>query len=178
MLNLGTGKMTVGETITSPSLVPVPQPPPPQIQMAQQTHPPLDQVNATGVIPNSAQVVQGMQHEATVPNAGGVVRSNSNTHHPSSHPMAAKVNQEILTSLHFIKDIRRLEKYQRDFFLKVTPKTHFSNHTTFNFNPFIALRIFCKINNVYHILGKRVFNACSCTPGSSTHGHGMVRQFS
>ena len=122
MPNIGTDKMTVGETITSPSIVPVPQLPPPQIQMAQQTHPPLDQVNATGVIQSPVQVVQGMQHEASVPNAGGnVVRSNNNTHHPpTTHPMAAKVNQEVLTSLHFIKDIRRLEKYQRDFFLKVT----------------------------------------------------------
>lgn len=35
------------------------------------------------------------------------------------NPLALKVNQEVLTSLHLIKDIRRLEKYQRDFFLKV-----------------------------------------------------------
>ena len=39
----------------------------------------------------------------------------------SANPaMALKVNQEVLTSLHLIKDIRRLEKYQRDFFLKVS----------------------------------------------------------
>ena len=124
MPNIGTDKMTVGETITSPSIVPLPQPAPPQIQMAQQTHPPLDPVNVAGVIQNPVQVVQGMQHEASVPNTGGnVIRNNSSAHHPAAnHPMAAKVNQEILTSLHFIKDIRRLEKYQRDFFLKVVTK--------------------------------------------------------
>ena len=31
-----------------------------------------------------------------------------------------KTKEEILTSLHLIKDIRRLETYQRDFFLKVS----------------------------------------------------------
>lgn len=36
------------------------------------------------------------------------------------NPVMVKTSQEILTSLHLIKDIRRLEKYQRDFFLKVT----------------------------------------------------------
>ena len=35
------------------------------------------------------------------------------------NPVMVKTSQEILTSLHLIKDIRRLEKYQRDFFLKV-----------------------------------------------------------
>lgn len=34
-------------------------------------------------------------------------------------PIALKAKDEILTSLHLIKDIRRLETYQRDFFLKV-----------------------------------------------------------
>ena len=34
-------------------------------------------------------------------------------------PMVLKTKEEILTSLHLIKDIRRLETYQRDFFLKV-----------------------------------------------------------
>ena len=34
-----------------------------------------------------------------------------------------KTSQEILTSLHLIKDIRRLEKYQREFFLKVRAGT-------------------------------------------------------
>ena len=34
-------------------------------------------------------------------------------------PMALKAREEILTSRHLIKDIRRLETYQRDFFLKV-----------------------------------------------------------
>ena len=106
--------MTVGETISSPSIVPGPQAPP-QMQMAQQPHPHLDQVNATGVLQNP--LVQVMPHEV-VPNTG-VVQSNSSTHYPSANPMATKVNQEILTSIHFIKDIRRLEKYQRDFFLKV-----------------------------------------------------------
>jgi len=33
--------------------------------------------------------------------------------------VTAKIGQELVTSLHLIKDIRRLEKYQRDFFLKV-----------------------------------------------------------
>ena len=40
---------------------------------------------------------------------------------PGNLPMALKAKDEILTSLHLIKDIRRLEKYQRDFFLKVKP---------------------------------------------------------
>lgn len=34
--------------------------------------------------------------------------------------VAHKAREEILTSLHLIKDIRRLETYQRDFFLKVS----------------------------------------------------------
>ena len=174
MPNIGTDKMTVGETITSPSIVPVPQPAPPQIQMAQQTHPPLDPVNAAGVIQNPVQVVQGMQHEASVPNAGGnVVRNNSSAHHPAAnHPMAAKVNQEILTSLHFIKDIRRLEKYQRDFFLKVEKKELLH----------IILVLFLNTaydrktsKYFYHILGEGILNACSCPARSSTHGYGMVR---
>ncbi len=38
---------------------------------------------------------------------------------PGAPPMVAKAREEILTSLHLIKDIRRLETYQRDFFLKV-----------------------------------------------------------
>ena len=108
--------MTVGETISSPSIVPGgPQAPPP-IQVSQQPHPPLDQVHATGGMlqPPSVQV---LPHDA-VPNTG-VVRNNSNVQPPQPHPMAVKVNQETMTSLHFIKDIRRLEKYQRDFFLKV-----------------------------------------------------------
>ena len=173
MPNLGSDKMTVGETITSPSFVPVPQPPPPQIQMAQQTHPPLDQVNATGAIPNSTQVVQGMQHETSVPNNGGnVVRNNSSAHHPAtSHPMAAKVNQEILTSLHFIKDIRRLEKYQRDFFLKVE-KNELLHIILVLLNTAYDRKI---SKYFYHILGEGILNACSCPPRSSTHGYGMVR---
>ena len=36
-------------------------------------------------------------------------------------PLVLKTKEEILTSLHLIKDIRRLETYQRDFFLKVFP---------------------------------------------------------
>ena len=38
---------------------------------------------------------------------------------PSVNVVTAKIGQELVTSLHLIKDIRRLEKYQRDFFLKV-----------------------------------------------------------
>ena len=38
---------------------------------------------------------------------------------PSMSVVTAKIGQELVTSLHLIKDIRRLEKYQRDFFLKV-----------------------------------------------------------
>ena len=113
--------MTVGETISSSSLVPGSQAPPP-VQVVQQPHPPIDPINVTGVqqIP-SAQVVP----QDAVSNSGGI-RSNTSTHsvQPQAHPMAAKVNQEILTSLHFIKDIRRLEKYQRDFFLKVKCGTY------------------------------------------------------
>ena len=105
--------MTVGKTISSSSLVPGSQAPPP-VQVVQQPHPPLDPINVAGVQQNpSVQVVP----QDAVSNSG-VIRSNTSTQ-PHPHPMAAKVNQEILTSLHFIKDIRRLEKYQRDFFLKV-----------------------------------------------------------
>ena len=39
---------------------------------------------------------------------------------PSMSMVTAKIGQELVTSLHLIKDIRRLEKYQRDFFLKVS----------------------------------------------------------
>jgi len=51
---------------------------------------------------------------------GNGVSPNGGSSGASTHnPMAVKVNQEVLTSLHLIKDIRRLEKYQRDFFVKV-----------------------------------------------------------
>jgi len=46
----------------------------------------------------------------------------STVQHPSSAAgsnQILKTKEEILTSLHLIKDIRRLETYQRDFFLKV-----------------------------------------------------------
>jgi hypothetical protein len=33
--------------------------------------------------------------------------------------MVDKLGEEILTAMHIIKDIRRLEKYQRDIILKV-----------------------------------------------------------
>ena len=49
---------------------------------------------------------------ATSTSSGSNADSNVN-------PVVLKTSQEILTSLHLIKDIRRLEKYQRDFFLKV-----------------------------------------------------------
>ena len=39
--------------------------------------------------------------------------------HVHGHMVTSKIGQELVTSLHLIKDIRRLEKYQRDFFLKV-----------------------------------------------------------
>ena len=52
---------------------------------------------------------------------GNGVSPNGGSSGASTHnPMAVKVNQEVLTSLHLIKDIRRLEKYQRDFFVKVS----------------------------------------------------------
>ena len=106
--------MTVGETISSSSLVPGSQVPPP-VQVVQHPHTPIDPINVTGVQQHpSVQVVP----QDAVSNSGGI-RSNTSTHPVQPHPMASKVNQEILTSLHFIKDIRRLEKYQRDFFLKV-----------------------------------------------------------
>ena len=105
--------MTVGDTISSPSVVPEHHAPP-SIQMTQPTHPAIDQVNSAGVLQNST--TQAISHD-TVPLTGSA-RGNTTTH-SSVNPMATKVNQEILTSLHFIKDIRRLEKYQRDFFLKV-----------------------------------------------------------
>lgn len=38
---------------------------------------------------------------------------------PNMNMVTSKIGQELVTSLHLIKDIRRLEKYQRDFFLKV-----------------------------------------------------------
>lgn len=57
-------------------------------------------------------------------NAGGVqagtlASPGVNTSANSPLPVAYKSREEILTSLHLIKDIRRLETYQRDFFLKV-----------------------------------------------------------
>ena len=56
---------------------------------------------------------------------GGVSPSAAGAAGASANPMALKVNQEVLTSLHLIKDIRRLEKYQRDFFLKVSVRKIF-----------------------------------------------------
>ncbi|TRY68483.1 hypothetical protein TCAL_01385 [Tigriopus californicus] len=49
---------------------------------------------------------------------GGVGGGNGGGLMPHA-PIALKAKEEILTSLHLIKDIRRLETYQRDFFLKV-----------------------------------------------------------
>ena len=53
-----------------------------------------------------------------------------------AQPVASKAREEIVTSLHLIKDIRRLETYQRDFFLKViysnsSLKPSCSNHSAF-----------------------------------------------
>ena len=47
-------------------------------------------------------------------------------------PLVLKTKEEILTSLHLIKDIRRLETYQRDFFLKVRRIRHCILAASFN----------------------------------------------
>ena len=114
--------MTVGETIASSSMV---QGPPVQVA------PPI-QVGQ--VAPSSQPLVVGQVQQnpsgqiiGSLDPSSGMVRGNPSSAHPpptGGHQMAAKVNQEVLTSLHFIKDIRRLEKYQRDFFLKVTKLVH------------------------------------------------------
>jgi hypothetical protein len=51
--------------------------------------------------------------------ATSMATSTSSVPNTDVNPVVLKTSQEILTSLHLIKDIRRLEKYQRDFFLKV-----------------------------------------------------------
>jgi len=97
--------MTVGETLTASSLgtatavgqTSVPEPV--QIDSRQK---PLQ----TGSEVNQPMVVAGPG--GNLPGQG-----------PSVNVVTAKIGQELVTSLHLIKDIRRLEKYQRDFFLKV-----------------------------------------------------------
>lgn len=98
--------MTVGETLTASSLgtatavgqTSVPEPV--QIDSRQK---PLQ----TGSEVNQPMVVAGPG--GNLPGQG-----------PSVNVVTAKIGQELVTSLHLIKDIRRLEKYQRDFFLKVS----------------------------------------------------------
>jgi len=87
----------------------------------------VDTIPVSSLNPTAAPVAAAPAAAApTAPDAavspggrGGVGPSAAGAAGASANPMALKVNQEVLTSLHLIKDIRRLEKYQRDFFLKV-----------------------------------------------------------
>ena len=97
--------MTVGETLTASSLgtatavgqTSVPEP----VQIDSRQKPLASEVNQPLVVAGP-----GGQN---LPGQG-----------PSVNVVTAKIGQELVTSLHLIKDIRRLEKYQRDFFLKVS----------------------------------------------------------
>ncbi len=71
----------------------------------------------------SAAAQNGAASNAAPPGLGS--GAGASQQHPSGSssspaPMVMKAKDEIFTSLHLIKDIRRLETYQRDFFLKVT----------------------------------------------------------
>jgi hypothetical protein len=96
--------MTVGETLTASSLgtatavgqTSVPEP----VQIDSRQKPLVSEVNQPMVVAGPG---------GNLPGQG-----------PSVNVVTAKIGQELVTSLHLIKDIRRLEKYQRDFFLKVS----------------------------------------------------------
>ena len=100
--------MTVGETLTASS---------------------LGGPGGAGVVPASEVVTDARQKpsEVSVVNQQAMVAAvaavsgtpGSNAGGPNVNVVTAKIGQELVTSLHLIKDIRRLEKYQRDFFLKV-----------------------------------------------------------
>ena len=155
--------MTVGETLTASSLgsasgVPV----------------------ASKESSSQAKVAGGVP--TGVPGAGQASEVAIQPH--MGHMVTSKIGQELVTSLHLIKDIRRLEKYQRDFFLKVKTKNlvklclHFpviSNFPTFKK---IRQNIQSQKNNNKNLLfeGERVFESCSSTFGSPTDGHGLVGQ--
>ena len=90
--------MTVGETLTASSLG-----------------------SAAGGTSVAEPVNDSRQKPATEVNQPMVVVGGSGAGGgPSVNVVTAKIGQELVTSLHLIKDIRRLEKYQRDFFLKVS----------------------------------------------------------
>ena len=94
-------RMTVGETLTAPSLGS--NPGPTGSKEANDTRGGKNQAGGGGAggPPNEVHAVQMV--------GGG----------PHMTMVNSKIGQELVTSLHLIKDIRRLEKYQRDFFLKV-----------------------------------------------------------
>ena len=122
--------MTVGETLTASSLgtatavgqTSVPEP----VQIDSRQKPLASEVNQPLVVAGP-----GGQN---LPGQG-----------PSVNVVTAKIGQELVTSLHLIKDIRRLEKYQRDFFLKVSTY----DITMITFVLFCILSTFlCKRNNM------------------------------
>lgn len=101
----------VGETLTASSLGPGSGP-------SAATGPPG--VNTgPGIVANSgAEPVVDNRQKPTADQQGLVVAGTSGAG-ANVNMVTAKIGQELVTSLHLIKDIRRLEKYQRDFFLKV-----------------------------------------------------------
>lgn len=103
----------VGETLTASSLGPGTGPSPASGPSG---------VNAGSAIVANAggePVVADNRPKATSDQQGLVVTGSSGAGGPNVNMVTAKIGQELVTSLHLIKDIRRLEKYQRDFFLKV-----------------------------------------------------------
>ena len=91
---------------------------------------------------------------------GGGDGSSQNVIGPTMGVVTAKIGQELITSLHLIKDIRRLEKYQRDFFLKVSS--------------FSAAKSFWSLS--FGLLGERIAEPRASAARSSAHGHGLVGQ--
>ena len=87
--------MTVGETLTASSLGPAAPP----------------SGSATGNGPQNPVNSEPVNADSRQKNPETPLQVNMVT---------AKIGQELVTSLNLIKDIRRLEKYQRDFFLKVS----------------------------------------------------------
>ena len=92
--------MTVGETLTASSLGPTSGPNGPKDANDTRGKTQAGPGTGAGGPPNEVHAV---------PMVGG----------PNMNMVTSKIGQELVTSLHLIKDIRRLEKYQRDFFLKV-----------------------------------------------------------
>ena len=129
--------MTVGDPISASSLGPNAAAPPSNPGGPAGPEP----VNAAAAVAAAAAARGGAV-------AAGGGSSGAGAPAGTHNPMAIKVNHEVLTSLHLIKDIRRLEKYQRDFFLKVSWLNCSLGSPVFQFK-FNLAHEFCSRNNSF-----------------------------